>query len=121
MPLPKFILLPESSSYSVEAPKETLSIKLDGGASRFRVDNTRNFYKVSVKWVFDAVEYRYWRGFFRMVLGSGALPFTLDLITIRPSPEEHVVQIIPGTVRLQEQRGTYYGVTAELEAYPVSE
>lgn len=121
MALPRFILAPESTGYVLEAPKETLSVRLDGGASRFRVDNPRNYYKVSVKWSFDDVEYRYWRGFFRTVLGSGAIPFLVDLITIRPDPEEHVARIIPGSVRLQEQSGKYYGVTAQLEAYPVNE
>lgn len=118
MALTKFIYPPESSGYSTEDPAEVISIKLDGGAPRYRRDKTGSTYKVSVRWVFDQVQYRYFRAFFNVFINRGADPFLIDLILDYAEPTEHKAYFVPGTIRLTEQRGHYYGVTAELDAYP---
>lgn len=118
MALTKFTIPPEATGYSMEDPNEVIAIKLDGGASRYRRDKLGGTSKVSVKWSFDREEYRYFRAFYRSLLGRGSQPFLIDLVIDLPDPIEHKAYFVPGTVRLQEQRGHYYGVTAELEAYP---
>lgn len=120
MGLTKFTIPPESTGYAMEDPNEVVAIKLDGGASRYRRDKLGGTSKVSVKWSFDRDEYHYFRAFYRSLLGRGAQPFLIDLVIDLPDPIEHKAYFVPGTVRLQEQRGHYYGVTAELEAYPTN-
>jgi hypothetical protein len=117
MALTKFIIPPEATGYSMEDPNEVIAIKLDGGASRYRRDKVGGTSRVTVKWSFDRDEYHYFRAFYRSLLGRGAQPFLIDLVIDLADPTEHTAYFVPGTVRLQEQRGHYYGVTAELEAY----
>lgn len=118
MSLTKFAFLPESAGYSVEDPNEVIAIKLDGGASRYRRDKLGSTSKVSVRWTFDREGYRYFRAFYRSLLERGSSPFLIDLVLDVEDPVEHQAYFVPGSVRLAEQRGHYYGVTAELEAYP---
>ena len=115
----KFSIPPESSGYTMEDPAEVIAIKLDGGASRFRRDKIGSTSKVSVRWTFDREDYTYFRNFYHALLGRGSLPFLIDLVLDEASPTEHKCYFVPGTVRLAEQRGHYYGVTAELEAHPI--
>lgn len=118
MALTKFIYPPESSGYTTEDPAEVITIKLDGGAPRYRRDKVGSTSKVSVRWVFDPTQYRYFRAFYHSLLGRGSEPFLIDLVLDYAEPTEHIAYFTPGTVRLAEQRGHYYGVTAELEAFP---
>lgn len=116
----KFTIPPDAAGYSIEDPAEVVAIKLDGGASRYRRDRTGSTSKITVKWSFDREEYRYFRGFLNQLVNKGADPFLIDLVLDLPDPLEHKAYFVPGTVRLTEQRGHYYGVTAELEAYPTN-
>lgn len=111
----KFPIPPEAAGYAMEDPNEVIAIKLDGGASRYRRDKINGAAKVSVRWSFDRTEYEFFRAFFRSTLGRGSAPFRIDLVVDFASPVEHLAYFVPGSVRLQEQRGHYYGVTAELE------
>lgn len=119
MPLLKFPFVPDSSGYSVEdAAADVIAVKLDGGASRYRRDRIGSNSKVSVRWTFDPEEYRYFRAFYRLLTDKGAKPFLVDLVLDTEFPEEHTAHFVPGTVRLQEQKGHGYFVTAELEVEP---
>lgn len=118
MALVKFVLPPESAGYTMEDPAEVLAVKLDGGASRFRRDKLGSTSRVTVRWAFDPDQYRYFRAFYNSLLERGSSPFLIDLVLDYAEPVEHKAYFVPGSVRLQEQRGFYYGVAAELEAYP---
>lgn len=121
MALTKFVYIPDASGYVVEdAAADVIAIKLDGGASRYRRDRIGSNSKVSVRWTFDPDEYRYFRAFYRFLTEKGAKPFRIDLVLDTQFPEEHVAHFVPGTVRLQEQRGHMYSVTAELEVKPTA-
>lgn len=119
MALTKFVYIPDSSGYSVQdAAADVIAIQLDGGASRYRRDRIGSNSNVSVRWTFDPEEYRYFRAFYRFLTEKGAKPFLIDLVLDTQFPEEHVAHFVPGSVRLQEQRGHAYFVTAELEVEP---
>lgn len=119
MSLTKFVYIPDSSGYSVQdAAADVIAIQLDGGASRYRRDRIGSNSTVSVRWTFDPDEYRYFRAFYRFLTEKGAQPFLIDLVLDTQFPQEHVAHFVPGSVRLQEQRGHAYFVTAELEVEP---
>lgn len=119
MAIIKFAYIPDASGYVVEdAAADVIAIKLDGGASRYRRDRIGSNSKVSVRWTLDPSEYRYFRMFYRFLTDKGAKPFLIDLVLDTEFPAEHTAHFIPGSVRLQEQRGQAYIVSAELEVEP---
>lgn len=119
MALIKFAYIPDSASYSVEdAAADVIAIKLDGGASRFRRDRIGSNSNVTVRWTLDPGGYRYFRAFYRFLTEKGAKPFLIDLVIDTQFPKEHTAHFVPGSVRLQEQKGHAYIVAAELEAQP---
>lgn len=115
MSLPKFRYSPDSSGYSVEDPDEVLSVQLAGGAGRYRRDRIDSSSLVSVSWTFDPTEYRYFRAFYRSVLGRGSTPFLIDLVIDHALLEEYTAYFVPGSVTLGQQRGLAYEVRAQLE------
>lgn len=118
MALSKCALSPDSAGYSVVDAENVISTKLDGGASRYRLDMLDSVSKVSVKWVCNQNQYQYLRVFYVSILKNGSLPFLIDLILNSSSPIEHEAYFIPGTLSLSEHSGDYYGVVAQLEVIP---
>ena len=80
MALTKFAIAPNQSGYAVKDGKETLSVKLGGGASRYRRDVQNAASIVSVQWTMNKGEYRYFRAFYNSVTISGSTPFLIDLM-----------------------------------------
>ena len=118
MPLTKLILAPDRTAYTVQDGVETLEVKLDGGASRFRWDIVGSTSNVTVQWSVGPENYQYLRAFYRTISSHGADPFLIDLILDEPSFTEHTVHFIPGSMRLQSQSGLKYVVAAQLEVIP---
>jgi len=116
MALQKLHLPPDQSSYSVGFSKESVSVKLDGGKSRFRLDKQGGVSTVSVKWVCDQEQYQYLRAFYNTVSARASLPFLLDLYLDQPDLTEHKCNFVPGSMRLQSQRGYRFEVVASIEA-----
>lgn len=115
MSLVKFRYSPESASYAVEDPAEVVLVKLDGGAGRYRRDKLNSSSHVTVRWLFGREEYRYFRAFYRSLLGRGSDPFLIDLIIDYAEMTEYTAHFVPGSVHLSEQMGFSYIVTAQLE------
>lgn len=118
MALSKCALYPDSAGYSVVDAENVISTKLDGGASRYRLDMLDSASKVSVKWVCNSNQYQYIRAFYVSILKNGSLPFLIDLILDSSEPVEHEAYFIPGTLSLSEHSGNYYSVVAQLEVVP---
>lgn len=116
MSLVKFRYSPESASYAVQDPTEVIAVKLDGGAARYRRDKLNSSSDVTVRWLFSREEYRYFRAFYRSLLGRGSDPFLIDLIIDYAELAEYTAHFVPGSVHLSEQMGFSYVVTAQLEA-----
>lgn len=114
----KFIIPPDSSSYSVSDGKEVVAIQLDGGASRYRRDVIGATSTVSVSWILGREQYLYLRSFYRGLAGKGATPFLIDLILDDFELTEHKAYFVPGSVQLTGQKGLTYWVSAQLEVYP---
>lgn len=119
MALLKFAYIPDASGYTVEdAAADVIAIQLDGGASRYRRDRIGSYSMVNVRWTLDPEEYRYFRSFYRFAVEKGAKPFLVDLVLDTQFPQEHEAHFVPGSVRLQEQKGHAYFVSAQLEVKP---
>jgi len=106
---------PSRASYSVARGAETLAVKLDGGASRFRRDILSAAFLVDVEWQLDVSGYNYINAFYRTTIVHGSLPFTINLILDQAALVEYTAKIIPGTFRLTRQEGLLYVVSAQLE------
>jgi len=119
MALTKFIFKPEQDGYSVAPGKTTLSVQLDGGASRSRLDMLGATFPVSVEWNFSPAEYKYAFAFYNSVTKSGSLPFLIDLLLDAPEINEYEAKFVPDTFKLSSQRGWNYKVTAQLEVKPL--
>jgi hypothetical protein len=115
----KLIIPPDNSSYNVTDGDSVVSVKLDGGASRYRSDKLGATSAVDVVWIVDKSGFEYLRAFYRGASISGALPFTIDLILDSADVTEHKSYFKQGTFKLVEQRGLSYTVSASLEVEPL--
>lgn len=118
MALNRLRLTPDNSSYSVTDGKEVVTTQLDGGASRFRRDFLGATSTVDVVFILDAEEYRYLRMFYKILTVSGANPFYIDLLLDLPVKVEHKAYFVPQSLKLTEQKGLSYWVSAQLEVFP---
>ena len=118
MPLTKLTISPENTAYSFIDGSEVNSVSLEGGSSRYRRDIVGATSTVTVSWIFNAIEYDYFRAFYRGVSAKGSKPFLIDLILDDSELIEHEVHFIVNSVNLVSQQGNSYSVTAQLEVKP---
>jgi len=119
MALTKLTIPPDQASYSTKDGNETLSVKLDGGQSRYRRDILEASSAVTVVWSATPGQFQYLRAFYKTVALRGALPFLIDLYLDLPTLTEHEVHFVPGSFGLTGQRGLQFTVSAQLEVKPL--
>jgi len=121
MTLLKFAIPPDNNGYSFTDGEEVLSVALQGGASKYRLDILNANIRLNVQWTLDRNQYNYIRAFYKSVLISGSLPFLLDLYVDNPFElTEHECYIIPKTFGLKSQKGLSFVVGCSLEVKPVA-
>jgi len=113
----KLALTPDQDNYAVDDGANTISNKLNGGASRIRKDLLNAPLRVNVQWTCDLVEYDYLRTFYRTTQ-DGSEPFLMDLLTNAANLTLHVCRFIPNTFKLSGVKGVQHRVTAQLEVIP---
>jgi len=112
----KLIIPPDRDGYSFTDGTQILSVKLDGGASKYRQDILDAASNFNVSWTCDPDEYNYLRAFYKKVVNYGALPFLIDLYYDNPFElTEHTAHIVPGTFGLKSQSGLKFIVSATIE------
>lgn len=117
----KLTLAPDRNGYTFTDPAEVLSVQLDGGASKYRTDILNANKKLSVNWTLDRIGFNYFRSFFNVFVNKGVDPFLLELFIDDPfNATEHECHFIPGSVKLSQQSGDMFLVSAQLEVKPVS-
>lgn len=115
----KWTIPPNQTGYGLTDDAETISVKLDGGASKFRRTILNPAITVNVAWMFNNAQYTQFRTFYKVTTKGGSLPFLIDLyLNVGEQLTEHKVRIIPGTVILNEQRGHSFLVSCKLEIDP---
>lgn len=111
----KLALSPQISSIVIDDSADMWSsIELEGGLPR----TYRNFLDpdsyVSCEWRCKPDEYSYLRNFYIANRSKNFESFNLDLILDGSSPIEQTVKFVPGSLRLLEQRGYLYRVSATI-------
>lgn len=118
MSLPNLALPPDQDSYALVLGTTTLSIQLDGGASRYRADQLGASHSLTVQWTLSYKNYTYLMAFYRKSITFGADPFTIALIADSGDLSTYTVHIVPGSFGLSGQKGLSYIVVATLEINP---
>lgn len=113
-------LAPDQSGYSVEDGQEVLSVKLDGGLSRYRRDVVGAASMVRVQWTVGPTEYTYLRAFYRTTTARGTEAFLVDLILDNATLTRHEAYFVPGSMKLTGVSGLTYTVQAALEVKPAA-
>jgi hypothetical protein len=117
----KLLVSPTIAGHQVNFGSNVLSTKLDGGASRYRLDKIGSTHDVPVQWMLEAQGYNYLMAFFRTEIAYGSLPFTIDLKAVDGSAAgTYTARIKPGTFALTGYFGNVYQVSATLEITPAT-
>jgi len=122
MTLPKFIYPPEQANYSVTDGQETITVQLEGGESRSRIDILNSSSIVDASWLLGPAAYEYWRAWYKSSEhgNKGANWFLLDLLLDEAyGLTEHEVKFVPGSVKLSRTAGYSYRMSAQLEVRPI--
>lgn len=115
----KLTLVPSSEGYSATDGFTVVSNKLDGGASRYRLDMLDAWASVDVTWTCNPEQFEYLRFFYRSITKTGSIPFTVDLAMDRPELTTHDAYFVPGSFRTTGVEGLLFTVSAQLEVKPL--
>lgn len=109
------LIPPDQDGYTLKDGDEVISVKLDGGASRRRLDVLGATVTITATWTTDRRGYEYLRSFFNTGSRRGSVAFYVDLILDLATLTTHTAYFIPGTFSLVSQKGFSYTVQANLE------
>jgi hypothetical protein len=110
---------PDQNGYKHSQSPTVVSVQLDGGASRTRLDKLGAVYRVPVQWTGDNNMYDYMMAFYRTATAFGSLTFTIDLMIDSSNMTEYVAKFVPESFQLSSQSGFTFIVAAELEVIPI--
>lgn len=119
MPLKKLKLALDSSNYSVKEGNDAISVTLDGGLPRQRLDILGSSKTIECQWILNRAEYAYIKAFYKEFATLSGTAFLIDLIIDDSAIEEHTVFFVPSSLKLSRQEGHAYTVKATLEAKPI--
>lgn len=115
----KLLLLPEQASYNFNPKNEVVSIDLEGGLSRSRKDVLGASAFVDCRWFLTSEQYQYFKAFYNLSAGRGALPFLIDLLLDQPFLEEFTAKFVADSFEMSDPRGLSFQVSAQLEVTPI--
>lgn len=109
---------PVSDSYGFIPAYNVIETKLDGGASRKRMDIIGGVHTINAQWILRPSEYTKFMGFMRDEAAQGTSPFLVDLVSDVGIVMPHICRCVGGLPRLSQQRGEAFWVTGTLEVTP---
>lgn len=112
-------LQPDSTNYDAISNAASVSVQLDGGASRFRKDQLGAAVVVDAQWSLGPDDYNWIMAFYRTGTDQGADAFTIDLVWDKADVATYTAHFVPGTFSLASQIGLTYVVKAQLEIIPL--
>jgi hypothetical protein len=111
----KILVTPLVESFAVDHGNNVISTKLDGGASRYRLDKIGVPHTASVKWTLDETAYDYFMAFYRTGIDYGSLSFEVDLLIDSATLTEYTVHLVPGSLKTTYLGDGKFEITAQLE------
>lgn len=119
MVLPTLALVPESTTFSANVGDGVLSVKLDGGASRYRRNYIGSTYDVKCSWVLNKAQYEYMKAFYRTACNDGSTPFYLKMIFEDGELKPYKAYFKPKSLTTSgPDAGQVFNVSADFEVYP---
>lgn len=118
MPTPLLTISPTSTNFRYTPANNVVATKLEGGASRRRLDIVGGAHIVDCTWVLNKGEYTHLMGFFREQVLQGTTPFRMNMITDVAFVMPHVCICAQDQPRLVQQSGDAYWVETTLEVTP---
>lgn len=109
---------PEQDGYRLRRGRETVSIRLDGGASRVRRDVVGAAHTAECTWVCSSEEYVAITGFFRERLQSRSRLFRIPLLIDAGVTVNYLARVLDDPEELATTRGLMHTVRATLEVLP---
>ena len=114
----KLNIPPDRASYSAKQENGIISVKLEGGVSRYRKDLEGVSKIVNVRWFVRDDGYDYLWAFYDTATNSGALPFLIDLILENSNMTEYEAYFST-PLSLSSQSGDSYTLSSKLEVKPL--
>jgi len=118
MPLPKLLLDPDESAYSVAFGEGMVATPVMAGGARRRLEHLNPVSIVNVQWVLDVAQYQYLTAFRRTTISRGSLPFLMDFELDDACVAEYRCAFVPDSYSLSARRGNAYIVQCQLEVVP---
>lgn len=116
MTTPALTYRPERDGYSCDPGYGVISTKLDGGASRMRLDMINAAHTVNLRWMLSGYDYTLFMGFFRDTLVEATIPFLADLLTDIGTLTTHKMRCVNGQMpRLTANQGDQYFIQSVVE------
>ncbi len=112
----KFAISPVAAGYAVTPGTEVVQVELNGGGPRTRKDVLNAASLIAVSWILTQEQYDYFWAFFRGVIDSGSLPFTIDLIIDTHTKATYTVVFVKDSVTVGTIDGGVFTINASLYA-----
>ena len=107
--------LPEKSSYSYNQLDGLLSVELEGGLSKSRVDKKGKSQLVDCQWILDEKEFLFFMQFKEVIAANGANRIKVNLILDSNTVELYDCKIVPDSVVLSQPSSVSFVVSCQLE------
>lgn len=115
---PSYIPTPVQDGYRLRRGSESVSIRLDGGASRVRRDIVGASHEATCTFLVDRSEYTQLIGFLRERAQSRTALFRIPLLIDVPAAVNYLARVLDEPEELAAERGYAYTVQVRLEVLP---
>lgn len=115
---PDYLPTPEQDGYRLRRGSESVTTRLDGGASRVRRDILGASHEATCTFMLTDEEYTSFEGLFREQLASRTSLFRIPLLIDTPTPVNHLVRVLDDPEELASTRGLTYVVQVRFEVIP---
>lgn len=114
-----FPFKPLQAGHTIAFNDGMLSVALDGGPPRQRLDTVGAPDQVSASWVLKGDEYTLFMGAVRNWRRAGGEPLLMQLVHDSAEPDTYQVTFVPNTVRMISKNGEVFTVAANLLVLPL--
>ncbi|RZS80657.1 hypothetical protein [Pigmentiphaga kullae] len=110
---------PIQAGYGAVFQDGTISVPLEGGPPRTRLDVSGSAVQVSATWMLTEGQYTVFQGFLRVWARSGGSPIDIDLVLDTAQAETYQAMFEPKSFRLVSKQGGVFTMTGSLWVLPL--